>query len=150
MSHVVHLMRRFVTSLSPRPPSEADDEWARAQLLDGEDELWRRLSNPDRRHAIEVARRFLSAHPDPARAELAGVLLHDVGKLSSGYGTFGRVWATLAGPRSPRLRRYHDHEEIGAAMASDAGSDAVTVAIIARRPDAPADVVAALAAADDI
>jgi hypothetical protein len=150
VSHVVHLARRFVTSLSPRPPSDADDAWARSHLLTGEVELWARLSNPDRRHAIEVARRFTADHPAPARAELAGVLLHDVGKLASGYGTFGRVWATLAGPRSPRLRRYYDHEEIGAAMASNAGSDAVTVAIIARSADAPQDLLAALAAADDI
>src|SRR6478735_5740280 len=150
MSHAGHLLRRFATSLSPRAPSAPDEAWAKRSLLVGEAELWDRLSNPDRRHAIEVARRFTKAHPDPARAELAGVLLHDVGKLASGYGTFGRVWATLAGPRSPRLRRYHDHEEIGAAMASNAGSEAVTVAIIARGADAPPDVVAALAAADDI
>jgi hypothetical protein len=150
VSHALHLIRRFVTSLSPRPPSADDETWARAALLDGEDELWDRLSYPDRRHAIEVARRFTAAHPTAAREELAGVLLHDVGKLASGYGTFGRVWATLAGPRSARLRRYHDHEEIGAAMASNAGSDPVSVAIIARRTDAPADVLQALAAADDI
>ncbi len=61
---------------------------------------------------------------------MAGALLHDVGKTASGLGTLRRVVATLVGPRTDRLRRYHDHEAIGADMAARAGSDPVTVALI--------------------
>jgi len=37
------------------------------------------------------------------------------------------------GPRTPAFRAYHDHEEIGAAMARAAGSRAATVDLIAER-----------------
>lgn len=76
---------------------------------------------------------------------MAGALLHDVGKSASSLGTFGRVVATVVGPRSMRLRRYHDHEAIGAEMAAGAGSDTVTVALIRGTGPAADD----LRAADD-
>ena len=57
----------------------------------------------------------------PRRAEMAGALLHDVGKVQSGLGTWGRVAATVVGPRTRRFRQYHDHEQIGASMAAQAG-----------------------------
>ena len=73
--------------------------------LPSEIELWRRLSNADRRHAILVARRFLDRRPAADRAEVAGSLLHDVGKIEAGLGTFGRVVATIVGPRTPASGR---------------------------------------------
>ena len=76
---------------------------------------------------------------------MAGALLHDVGKVQSGLGTWGRVAATVVGPRTRRFRQYHDHEQIGANMAAQAGSDPATVALI--RGDGPA--AADLRAADD-
>jgi hypothetical protein len=144
--NVVHLGRRFFTSISPRPPAADDDAWAEQWLLDGEVDLWRRMPNPDRRHAIEVGGRFAARHPTATRAEMAGALLHDVGKLDSGLGTFARVAATLVGPRTARFRAYHDHEAIGARLAESAGSDPVTVALIEGSGPAAAD----LRAADDL
>jgi hypothetical protein len=144
--NLVHLGRRFATSVSPRPPSADDEAWAERWLLEAEVDLWRRMPNPDRRHAIEVARRFFALRPDATRAEMAGALLHDVGKLDSGLGTFARVAATLIGPRTARFRAYHDHEAIGAGLAEEAGSDAVTVALIERSGPAAPD----LRAADDV
>jgi hypothetical protein len=141
-----HLGRRFVTSVSPRPPAGSDEAWAEDWLLAGEVELWRRMSNPDRRHAVEVARRFAVRRPDATRAEMAGALLHDVGKTESGLGTFARVAATLVGPRTERFRAYHDHEAIGARLAEAAGSDVVTVALIEGRGEGAPD----LRAADDV
>ena len=141
-----HLGRRFVTSVSPRAPSGPDEAWAEEWLLPGEIELWRQMSNPDRRHAVEVARRFAVRRPEATRAEMAGALLHDVGKIESGLGTFARVAATLVGPRTERFRSYHDHEAIGARLAEAAGSDPVTVALIEGR-GAPAED---LRAADDV
>lgn len=126
-----HLAFRFVTSLSPTPPSVEDELWADEHLLPAERALWTQLCNQDRRHSIAVARRFDDAYGDASRAEIAGALLHDVGKLECGLGTFGRVVATLVGPRTARFRSYHDHEEIGARLAAECGSDPVTVELVA-------------------
>jgi hypothetical protein len=160
-----HLARRFFGSLSRQPPSASDEAWAEAAFRPGELAIWRRLSNVDRRHAIEVARRFAAARVmeapaagDLPRAELAGVLLHDCGKLDSGLGTFRRVGATVwlkvrgaqAAEGDGRIARYARHEEIGAAMLQAAGSDPSTVALVGRTADAPELALAALAAADHV
>jgi len=137
---ISHLARRFATSLSRQPPSANDEVWAETWLLPSEIELWRRLSNVDRRHAVLVARRFLDRRPAADRAEVAGSLLHDVGKIEAGLGTFGRVVATIVGPRTDRFQAYHDHEAIGARLAAAAGSDAVTVALIEGRGRAAEDL----------
>ena len=145
MTGVAHLTRRFFTSLSRRPPAEADETWARSWLGESEVGLWDAMPATDRRHAIEVAKRFGDRRPEATRAEMAGALLHDVGKSASGFGTIGRVVATLTGPRTKRLRDYHDHEAIGAAMAAAAGSDPTTVALIRGEGIAASD----LRSADD-
>jgi hypothetical protein len=126
-----HLAARFVTSLSTRPPTGVDEDWAETQLLPGERALWVQLSNQDRRHSALVARRFVALRPDASRELVAGALLHDVGKIECGLGTFGRVAATLVGPRGARFTAYHDHEEIGAEMAEAAGSAAATIELVA-------------------
>ena len=108
LGHLTHLARRFATSLSPRPPSAEDATWAERHLLSPEIALWRRMPAQDRRHSVEVARRFLHARPEATRAEMAGALLHDVGKIDAGLGTIGRVVATIAGPANgsvPSLSR---------------------------------------------
>ena len=130
---VWHLSARFVTSLPPTPPSVDDEIWVDDLLLPGERELWIQLSNQDRRHSIGVARRFVAARPGATRAEIAGAALHDVGKIECRLGTFARVAATLVGPRTRAFGAYHDHEEIGAAMAHAVGSDPATVDLIAQR-----------------
>ncbi len=105
-----------MTSLSPRPPSADDDEWARTWLTNEEAKLWAAMPNADRRHAVEVSRRFLTRRPGATRAEMAGALLHDVGKVQSGLGTWGRVdgddrratFTTLPAVPRPRAdRRQH-------------------------------------------
>ncbi len=140
-----HLVRRFVSSVSRREPGATDMTWAESNLLESEVQLWRRLSPPDRRHAITVARRFTSMG-SWTREEMAGALLHDIGKIGSDLGTAARVLATIVGPRTERLRRYHDHERIGAEMLATAGSSPVTVDLV--RGEGPA--AAALAKADHI
>ena len=42
LAHAAHLGRRFVGSLSSRPPDAAEERWAEDQLLPSEVELWRR------------------------------------------------------------------------------------------------------------
>ncbi len=137
---VWHLAARFVTSLPPTPPSVDDEVWVDEHLLAGERTLWVQLSNQDRRHSAAVARRFVAARPVATRAEVAGAILHDVGKIECGLGTFGRVVATLVGPRTASFAAYHDHEDIGAAMAAAVGSDPATVELIAQRGPAFADL----------
>ncbi len=131
--HPIHLGRRFVMSLPDTPPSPGDEVWAEDHLLAGERALWVQMSNQDRRHSLAVARRFVQARPSATRAEIAGALLHDVGKLRCRLGTFGRVVATVVGPRTERFRLYHDHEAIGAQLVGAAGSDPATVELVDER-----------------
>jgi HD domain len=146
VSEIVHLVKRFGGSLSGRSPDADAERWAESQLLPHELVLWTRLSNADRRHALRVAQRFEQMRGSPSREELAAALLHDIGKLDSGLGTFGRVAATVIGPRTRRFRAYHDHERIGARWLEVGGSADTTVELVQRRGDG----AAALCRADDI
>src|SRR5687767_5118779 len=97
MGRAGHLVRRFFGSLRPGGPGAAADEWACSHLADGEIELGRRLSGAGRRHAVGVAREVERALGHEAGLPvMAAALLHDVGKLASGLGTYGRVVATLS------------------------------------------------------
>jgi hypothetical protein len=146
MARPVHLVTRFFGSLRPGGPRSADREWAEAQLLPAELELWRRMSGPDRRHSAGVARRVERALGEKAtRPVLAAALLHDVGKLDAHLRTYGRVVATLAGGVvghdeatirhwtlttgfTRRVGLYLLHPELGADLLAVAGSDPLTVA----------------------
>ncbi|MDH4365983.1 MAG: HD domain-containing protein [Acidimicrobiia bacterium] len=177
MTPGLHLARRFLASLSPAPPLPADEAWALAYLGPGESELWHRMSNPDRRHAVGVARAVVAdLGPDAAQEVVAAALLHDVGKVVSGFGTFRRVGATLvweglertrpdreragrwsvadrAGIR--RLGQYRRHPELGAELLVAAGAHELTVAWARehhRRParwSVPPDIGAVLKSCDD-
>jgi hypothetical protein len=161
LKHLRHLARRFVGSLAPGGPAPDDEAWALSQLVVGEAALWRRMSAPDRRHAVGVARRVAGALPAPERPVLAAALLHDVGKVESRLGTFGRVGATVVGLTGGRqvavgrVGRYLRHDEIGAGLLAAAGSDPLTVAwarehhMPPERWTVPAAVGQALKAADD-
>lgn len=127
---VGHLVRRFLGSLSSREVSAADLGWAHSMLLPGEAALWDRMVVQDRRHSIQVARRFVHLMPDASRDHVAAALLHDVGKVECDLGTTMRVVATLVGPRTERFRRYHRHEAIGVALAEAAGSSAATLDLL--------------------
>ena len=209
--HLSHLVRRFVGSLWPGGPPDRDERWVRAYLLAGEIRLWERMSGPDRRHAVGVARRAIAdlatidvdmtaspgavdgstsppsgragagATPAPAgpgrlggrrpdRAIVAAALLHDVGKVESGFGPVRRALATVValavgheGARGWRGRpgtrgrvgTYLCHDAIGAELLATAGSDDLTVRW-AREHHLPPDrwtippaVGTALKAADD-
>jgi hypothetical protein len=140
-------------------------------MTPGEAGLWRRMSSPDRRHAVVVARRVDAVlGPATSRPVLAAALLHDVGKIESGFGPVRRAAATMVGmvgghdpaqgwrPRAgplARVGRYLCHDEIGAQLLSEVDSDALTIAW-AREHHLPperwtldAEVGAALKAADD-
>jgi hypothetical protein len=170
-NYLGHLVRRFFGSLRPGGPSPADEAWALDRLTPGEADLWRRMSAPDRRHAVAVAHRVdVALGAAATRPVLAAALLHDVGKVESGLGPFRRGVATVAGMVGGRdaaqqwrtrrgavgrVGRYLCHDQIGADLLAAAGSDVLTVAW-AREHHAPADrwtvgreVGSALKAADD-
>lgn len=171
MGDAAHLVRRFVGSLRPGGPSNAEQAWVDTHLLPAERALWRRMSGPDRRHAAHVARRVeRSLGSSASRPVLAAALLHDVGKFESGLRTYGRVVATVCGKvagaetahtwrkRQGFTRRvglYLLHSDIGADMLELAGSDPLTVAWTrehhgpASSWSVPASLADALHAADD-
>ncbi|MDA2967256.1 MAG: hypothetical protein O3B91_06990 [Actinomycetota bacterium] len=125
-----HLVRRFVTSLSRASPPSSDIAWVNENLLPSELELWLRMKSYDQRHSIEVARRFDDLCPVGTRDHVAAALLHDIGKIEADLGVFGRVLATIVGPRGQKLRRYHEHELIGLRLCRTAGSSAETLRVL--------------------
>jgi hypothetical protein len=166
-----HLAKRFFGSLRPGGPKRSHDVWGGAQLLPGEVELWSKMPNPDRRHAVGVAHEVLrSLGHEATRPVLAAALLHDVGKTVSGLRTFGRVAATLAGMAAGRARAvtwtegrgftrkvglYLEHPRLGGDLLAMAGTDPFTEAW-AREHHLPPDqwtldphLAGALKAADD-
>ena len=95
------------------------------------------------------------------RAVVAAALLHDVGKIESGFGPFRRAAATVLGKvrgrthADGRIGAYLRHDELGAALLREAGSAPLTIAWAAEhhRPPAqwsvPAAIGHALKEADD-
>lgn len=161
MSQALHLAKRFAGSLRPGGPSAADEAWAASLLNEGEQALWRRMSGPDRRHAVLVARAVAQSPVASAPGVLPAALLHDVGKVEAGLGTVSRVAATLARPwgraawAPDRFRRYYEHPRRGADLLAAAGSHPTTVAwalehhLPRRAWTVPAEVGRVLKAADD-
>jgi hypothetical protein len=115
---ILHLAGRFFVSLRPGGPPATDDRWALAQLGPGEQELWTRMSGPDRRHAVGVARDAMAligadGHGPAPRPVVAAALLHDVGKIESGLGTWARAGVTLVamGVGRARVAAWADGDE---------------------------------------
>ena len=158
-------------SMWPAGPSADNEQWVQSVLSDDELKLWRRMSRVDRRHAVGVARRAeRQLGHEATKPVLAAALLHDVGKVTAGLGTYGRVVATVAGAAAGRsmagawtegkgfTRRvglYLRHPDLGADMLALAGSNPLTVAWAREHhlPEEdwtlPPDVARALKAADD-
>jgi len=86
--------------------------------------------------------------PEASRNEIAGVLLHDIGKTRSNLSTLQRVVATIVGPRTRRFALYHQHERIGVELLQQAGSHSEVTAILNQTCNA--DVAAAFRSADNI
>jgi hypothetical protein len=171
MASAAHLVKRFFGSLRPGGPPPAEAAWAADQLLPAEERLWARMSGPDRRHAVVVARRVERAlGVEASRPVLAAALLHDVGKVESGLRTYGRVIATVSARAAGhemahtwrrqrgfarRVGLYLHHDRIGGDLLELAGSDPLTVAWAREHHQdpqtwtVPREVADALKAADD-
>lgn len=144
MGGVWHLTKRFFGSLKPGPPESRDNAWALRHFTEGETKLWKRMSNPDKRHAIGVANAVgMELGPDTPKEVIAAALLHDVGKVESGFRTGGRVVATVFWVINNsnnaehwthkksivgRFARYRMHPKIGSELLAEAGASPLTVA----------------------
>ena len=175
---LVHRVPRFFGSIRPGPPGAADVAWAESFLNPGEVKLFRAMSNPDKRHAVRVARRVEVAidavEPSlrPASKELAVTagLLHDVGKNLARLGTYGRVVATVSGAVggldlaevwqstsgfTRKVGLYLRYNVLGVDLLEVAGSDATVIAwsLEHHLPEeswtVPVDLGRMLAAADE-
>ena len=148
MSEIAHLAKRFVLNLMPSQVHEIERQWVHSVLSQDESALWNNMMVQDRRHSVMVGRRFVKHRPTAMQSEIAGALLHDVGKSVARLGTFARVIATLVGPRTNRFRQYHDHEQIGATMLRSIGSDDLTISMV--EGSCVGELMQALSRADDI
>lgn len=148
MAGLAHLAKRFFGAVKPGPPSGDDERWAANHLLPGEAAIWERMNNPDRRHAVEVARAVCAGYPaiadDPIDREVvAAALLHDSGKVVCRFRTPARVLATVVwavadddladrwltsgrGGFRLRLAQYRRHPELGQQLLVEAGASALT------------------------
>ena len=148
MSKITHLAKRFVLSLVPSQVQEIERQWVHSVLTSSEFDLWNKMMAQDRQHSVLVGRRFVKNRPTSSNEEIAGALLHDVGKSAAHLSTLARVVATLVGPRTSRFRQYHDHEAIGAAMLRSNGSSELTVSMV--EGSCVGELKDALTLADDI
>jgi hypothetical protein len=147
------LTTRYFTSLRARTLDDATAAWVAGALQPGEREVWSGMSRADRAEGVAVARAFGAASADEDPRWRAAALLHDAGKQVSGYGTFGRVFATLviAGVGKARVREWADgtgrvrarvgwyaaHDDLGSELLRTAGARPEVAAWAAahHRPD---------------
>ena len=126
----LHLVKRALFSIGNASVSSTDQQWVVNTLNDHEFALWQQFTNPDKRHSVIVARRFIAEFPNASRKHLAGVMLHDIGKIKSNLSTLMRVIATLVGPRGQRFTTYHNHEKVGVQLLREINSEAETISIL--------------------
>ena len=111
MTKVRHLSGRFVRALWWGAPHADDLEWVESVLTPAGYVQFRRQPHHDQRHAIGVARDVQarlagSEYADDPRW-IAAALLHDIGKLDSRLGVYGRVVATVSGAVAGREHAEH-------------------------------------------
>ena len=143
--HLLHLAKRFATSLWPGSVSAVDEQWVQSYLHDGLGQIWAQMSNQDQRHAAQVARRVVAQLGEDSVDVVTAALFHDSGKIVSQLGTFSRVaatvlWAVLDTGRArswslddregirKRFGQYRLHPELGSELLASTGAGPLTVA----------------------
>lgn len=145
-SDIRHLARRFVEMGQPVVTGVEDDDYAAERLTTDELGLWRSMDIRDRKHSVDVTRRFIADYTKANRDEIAAALLHDVGKSAVNLGRIGRTVATIA-PLTRSMVVYRDHERLGGRMLAEIGASRRTIDLVS---GAARDTAAmALRAADE-
>mgnify|MGYP001028419735 CR=1 FL=1 len=73
--------------------------------------LFWQLKKEDRAHSLEVMKRVKKISKEKEMYKLA--LVHDIGKVCSDIGWFGRIFADIGFNRSITAKKYKDHETMG-------------------------------------
>jgi len=146
-------------TVSRRPLTEVESQGVAQHLSPAELALFRRYQPPDQRHTYRVFKSLQDAgetHP----ALLAAALLHDVGKTGQSMPLWARSLAVLGEKLAPRraagwaggessgwrqaFQVKDRHAAWGAEMATAAGSDPLTVYLIAHHQDTRPESTATL------
>lgn len=143
-----HLSKRFFSSLSVAPLNDLEQAWVKDVLSAEEHALWCTQAIVDQRHSCDIARRFVEIRSLASRDEIAGALLHDIGKIDAGLGIMARVVATVLPLPTARFVAYRHHQQRGAQMLKTIGSSDITIALVAGHPTS--DALRALHQADEI
>jgi len=145
---MLHLVKRFFGSLATAPVSDSDQEWVHDVLNVSELDLWRSQAIVDQRHSFDIAKRFVILRPQASRDEIAGALLHDIGKIEADLGIIARVVATVLPLPTRRFSSYRDHQRRGAELLKTIRCSETSIALVAGHPDSEA--LRALCQADEI
>lgn len=143
-----HLVKRFFGSLSAAPLNDVEQAWVKDVLKPREYDLWFMQPTVDQRHSCDIARRFVVVRPQASRDEIAGALLHDIGKIDAGLGVMARVVATVLPLPTTRFTAHRHHQQRGAQMLEVIDCSDITIALVAGHPDS--DALRALHQADEI
>ena len=165
-----HRVGQFFRALTARVSDEEVKRATRALTPEAQS-LFLRQTTQDQRHALAVYRALRQAGDTDSHL-LAAALLHDVGKAATWLSAVHRSIIVLLARFAPallaRLSRgearwwnrpfvvHAHHPQIGARWAEEVGCSPLTVALIRRHEEGPADgqteqdrLLAALRAADD-
>ena len=140
---IKHLIARFVCSFLP---SKGNAETNKFLTLLNPDELqlFEAQNKFDKKHSFRNVKKLHALLDNPAPDIIIACGLHDVGKVQSGFGVVGRVFATCVAtivglhrvdvwtrnnPNSitHRIATYVQHPEIGASLLSEAQSNLIAV-----------------------